>query len=124
MDKTVWRQIGWVTASLGFTALLVGCGEMADGSANGDEIEQGAALGSTNGLAGINGLGLTNGLGSVNGLATTNGLMTTNAGRMTVKYLVKCALSSTDSLVKQDQNNQSYTFPGGLGLCPSWKTSG
>ena len=31
MDRTMLRQIGWVTATLGFTALLVGCGEMADG---------------------------------------------------------------------------------------------
>src|SRR5205823_6536589 len=81
-------------------------------------------LAGTNGLANTNGLALTNGLAGTNGLAATNGLMTTDAGRQTVKYLVKCALSSSDTLVKQDQNYQSYTFPGGLGLCPSWKTAG
>jgi hypothetical protein len=50
--------------------------------------------------------------------------MTTDSGRRTVAYIVKCALSSNDSLVKQDQNGASYTFPGGIGLCPSWKDSG
>jgi hypothetical protein len=38
-----------------------------------------------------------------------------------VAYLVKCALAATDSLTKQDQNGATYTFPGGLGLCPQWK---
>src|SRR6185503_2625163 len=50
-----------------------------------------------------------------------NGLMTTDGGRKTVTYLVKCALAANDSLVKKDQNNVSYTFPGALGLAPQWK---
>jgi len=52
-----------------------------------------------------------------------NGLMTSNAGRRTVAYLVKCALASNDSLTKQDQNGNSYTFPGGIGVCPAWKNA-
>ena len=48
--------------------------------------------------------------------------MTTSAGRKTVSYLVKCALASNDSLVKADQNGNNYTFAGGIGLCPAWKT--
>ena len=47
--------------------------------------------------------------------------MTTDAGRKTVAYLVRCALASNDTLVKQDQNDVAYTFAGGLGLCPHWK---
>jgi hypothetical protein len=47
--------------------------------------------------------------------------MTTSGGRKTISYLVKCALQSGDSLVKQDQNSTNYTFAGGLGLCPNWK---
>ena len=48
--------------------------------------------------------------------------MTTSGGRKTVSYLVKCALAAGDSLVKQDQNGVNYTFAGGIGLCPAWKT--
>jgi hypothetical protein len=48
--------------------------------------------------------------------------MTTSAGRDTVAYLVKCALASGDTLVKADQNGTNYTFQGGIGLCPAWKT--
>ena len=47
--------------------------------------------------------------------------MTTDGGRQTVKYLVRCALAAGDSLTKQDQYGVSYTFPGGMGLCPAWK---
>jgi hypothetical protein len=50
--------------------------------------------------------------------------MTSSGGRKTVSYLVKCALASNDSLVKQDQNGTNYTFAGGLGLCPAWKNGG
>ncbi len=50
--------------------------------------------------------------------------MTNSGGRKTVSYLVKCALASNDSLVKQDQNGTNYTFAGGLGLCPAWKNGG
>jgi hypothetical protein len=41
-----------------------------------------------------------------------------------VAYLVRCALASGDTLVKQDQNFQWYTFPGALGLCQAWKYGG
>jgi hypothetical protein len=50
--------------------------------------------------------------------------MTTSAGRKTVSYLVRCALASGDTLVKQDQNNTSYTYSGSFGLCPQWKYGG
>jgi len=50
--------------------------------------------------------------------------MTTAAGRDTVAYIVKCALPAGDSLVKQDQDGTSYTFSGGLGICPAWKNGG
>jgi hypothetical protein len=73
---------------------------------------------SGNGLSG-NGLSL-NGL-SGNGLSSTSGLMTTDSGRTTVAYIVKCALASGDSLVKEDQYGVSYTFTGSIGLAPQWK---
>ena len=50
--------------------------------------------------------------------------MTTDAGRKTVAYMTRCALSAGDSLIKKDQNGVSYTFPGGIGLCPAWKNGG
>jgi hypothetical protein len=81
-------------------------------------------LSGINGLSGVNGLSAMNGLSGVNGLSAFNGLMTTDGGRKTVAYLVKCALAGNDSLTKQDQNGASYTFPGGLGLCPAWKNGG
>jgi len=55
-----------------------------------------------------------------NGLSSTVGLMTTSAGRDTVKYLVRCALPTGQSLVKKDQNGVSYTFPGQIGVAPQW----
>jgi len=39
-----------------------------------------------------------------------------------VKYMAYCALPANDSLVKKDQNGVSYTFPGGIGVCPALKT--
>jgi hypothetical protein len=50
--------------------------------------------------------------------------MTTADGRQLVSYLVKCALAASDSLVKKDQYGASYTFAGGLGLAPQYKTAG
>ena len=47
--------------------------------------------------------------------------MTTSMGRKTISYLVRCALAAGDTLVKQDQNGNNYTFPGAIGLCPEWK---
>jgi hypothetical protein len=78
----------------------------------------------TNGLMGANGLAGVNGLAGTNGLAGANGLMTTSTGRKVVQYLVKCALASGDTLVKQDQSNNNYTFAGGIGLCPTYKNNG
>ena len=75
----------------------------------------------TNGLASSNGLSMINGLSTINGLASSNGLMTTVTGRAVVSYIARCALAANDSLTKTDQNNVSYTFAGGLGLCPQWK---
>jgi hypothetical protein len=79
-------------------------------------------LSSGNGLSSANGLSTSNGLSSANGLSTSNGLMTTVPGRMTVEYMVRCALALGDTLTKQDQNGASYTFLGQLGLAPQWKT--
>jgi hypothetical protein len=77
-----------------------------------------------NGLNSINGLNGANGLNSVNGLASGTGYMTSEHGRMIVQYLTRCALGSNDSLTKQDQNGTNFTFKGGLGLAPQWKTGG
>ena len=70
-----------------------------------------------NGLPTINGLNIDNGLNVDNGLSSVDGLMTTSAGRMTVSYLVKCALSAGSTLVKG-----AYTYTGQMGLAPEWKT--
>ena len=59
---------------------------------------------------------------STNGLSSTGGLMTTAIGRTTVQYLVRCALAQNDSITKQDQLGNTYTFAGQLGLAPGWKT--
>jgi hypothetical protein len=77
-----------------------------------------------NGLQATNGLNVVNGLQGTNGLSAQNGYMTSEHGRMIVQYLVRCALASGDSLVKQDQNGNNFTYQGGLGLAPSWKTGG
>jgi ricin-type beta-trefoil lectin protein/GLTT repeat-containing protein len=133
-----------VGLSLGAIVGLVGCGEQQDVveghhefglsssnglsanglSANGLSANGLSAngLSVSNGLAAGNGLSVSNGLGSSNGLSASNGLMTTDEGRKVVAYLVKCALASSDSLVKQDQNGNWYTFPGAIGLCPAWKS--
>jgi Ricin-type beta-trefoil lectin domain-like len=140
METRTLRQIGWVSASLGLTTILVGCGEMPESDA-GNDPSQGAALATTNGLAAVNGLSstnglsltnglasvnglaLANGLASVNGLSSTNGLMTTADGRRTISYLARCALNNGDSLVKADQTGTNYTFAGAMGLCPQWKSA-
>ena len=121
-----------VGLSLGAIVGLVGCGEAQDdiegqnlhglSSINGLSSLNG--LSAINGLSSLNGLTALNGLSSMNGLSSLNGLMTTDGGRMTVQYLVRCALAAGDSLTKQDQNGVSYTFPGGMGLCPAWKNGG
>jgi hypothetical protein len=75
---------------------------------------------SSNGLS-SNGLATINGLSTQAGLSSTVGLMTTPSGRMTVQYLVRCALPVGDAITKQDQTGASYVFPGQLGLAPGWK---
>jgi hypothetical protein len=78
----------------------------------------------SNGLNVMNGLNISNGLNTLNGLASGAGYMTSEHGRMIVQYMARCALASGDSLVKQDQNGVSFTYPGGLGLAPGWKNGG
>src|SRR3954447_16831991 len=114
MDNRTLRQIGWVSTTLSLTALLVGCGDIAnDQAAGGGPASQGASLAVTNGLSMINGLSfanglaaanglsstnglsLANGLSSTNGLSATNGLMTTAMGRRTAAYIASCALGSS-----------------------------
>jgi len=134
-DMSTGIRLPWIScaAALAFGVAASGGGggmEEGDGaaaettdyalaSANGLAMVNG--LTATNGLAFTNGLAMTNGLGSTNGLASTNGLMTTSDGRNTVSYLVRCALSASDTLVKQDQNGVSYTFHGAIGVAPQWK---
>src|SRR6185369_10279521 len=119
---------------------LVGCNELSSEEAGTESVE-GASRSTSNGLAQINGLAFTNGLAminglantnglalinglaSVNGLASTNGLMTTTMGRRTVSYMAKCALSSSQNLVKADQNGHNFTYAGGLNLAPNWLNS-
>jgi hypothetical protein len=137
-----------VGLSLGAIVGLVGCGEQLDtdsvdghhefGLASSNGLGSGNGLFAANGIAAANGLGAANGLTAANGLSmnglsaanglqvanglqAANGLMTTDAGRKTVAYLVRCALNSNDTLTKQDQNGQWYTFAGAIGLCPDWK---
>src|SRR4029078_755186 len=108
---------------------LLGCTEPLDGS-DGFPGESESAVETTNGLSSINGLAMHNGLamqngrGMQNGLAMQNGLMTTSAGRTTVEYIVRCALSADQTVVQKDQNGVSYTFKGQLGFAPQWKDGG
>lgn len=77
-------------------------------------------LDAMNGLKSVNGLSSTNGLKSVNGLQSGVGLMTSDGGRETIKYLVRCALPTGQSVTKKDQNGKSYTFNGQIGVAPEW----
>ena len=79
-------------------------------------------LSSINGLNSLNGLNSFNGLNSVNGLANGVGLMTSADGRTTLSYIVKCALPAGRSFANGDQNNQTYTFAGQLGVAPEWES--
>ncbi|AKF84113.1 GLTT repeat-containing protein [Myxococcus fulvus] len=84
---------------------------------------------STNGLS-TNGLS-TNGL-STNGLSTnglsTNGLFNTwfssnpAAGDQLMRYVARCALSSSQTLT-YTHNGTTYAWPGSLGLAPTWSTT-
>lgn len=97
---------------------------LANGLVSANGLSTGNGLTSANGLNSGNGLSLPNGLASPNGLLSANGYMTTDGGRKVVSYLVRCALASNDSLTKQDQYGNSYTYQGALGLCPQWKNNG
>ncbi|HXI54518.1 MAG TPA: hypothetical protein VNO55_00535 [Polyangia bacterium] len=48
--------------------------------------------------------------------------MSTAGGRMTVSYLVRCALPVGKKITKQDANNNWYTYAGAIGLAPQWET--
>jgi F5/8 type C domain/Alpha-galactosidase, CBM13 domain len=50
--------------------------------------------------------------------------MTSDGGRKTVSYLVRCALAAGDSIVKQDDMGNNFTFNGSIGLAPQYKTAG
>jgi hypothetical protein len=127
-----------VGLTLGAIVGLIGCGDEAEDVAPSSDFAQSAfngmsgvngisatnGMSGVNGISGANGISATNGMSGVNGISATNGYMTTEGGRKTVAYLVKCALAANDTLTKQDQNGVSYTFPGGLGLCPQWKNGG
>jgi hypothetical protein len=110
---------------------LIGCNESADDFS----MSQSAAVESENGLSmnglsmnglSMNGLSMNglsmNGLSmnglSMNGLSSTSGLMTTDGGREIVQYMVKCAYPAGHSLTKQDQNGNTWTFPGLIGIAP------
>ncbi|NTX02672.1 hypothetical protein [Myxococcus sp. CA040A] len=128
----------------GLPALLsvtIGCGPagMGDGEPNESTGTHEEGLVSTNGLS-TNGLstnGLsTNGL-STNGLSTnglsTNGLSTNGVfntwfsanpaqAEMLMKYVARCALSPTQTL-SYTHGGTTYSWPGSLGLAPSWTGS-
>ena len=113
---------GGATLSVGCAGQIGDPMETLDPSASASETgESVTELCSDNGLPSINGLSAMNGLSTMNGLSAMNGLMTTSPGRATVAYMVRCALAAGDSLVKKDQYNVSYTYPGSLGLAPQWK---
>ena len=116
---------------------VAACGEVPPG----EELMQGEAVASMNGMAmngmamngmsmngmAMNGLAMNgmamngmamNGLSTVGGLSSTSGLMTTAGGRDIVTYMIRCAYPAGQSLVKQDQYGNSYTFAGSIGIAP------
>jgi hypothetical protein len=48
--------------------------------------------------------------------------MSSAGGRMTVEYLVRCALPAGHSITKRDQYNVSYTYAGQIGVAPQWES--
>lgn len=111
---------------------LAGCAEQpSDMATDSEDLQADNGLKTINGLKAHNGLAtLDNGvsvgasLKSATGLSSTSGLMTTSDGRVTVSYLVKCALPAGHSITKNDQYGRSYTFTGGIGVAPAWETGG
>ncbi|MBU8897921.1 hypothetical protein DRW03_15445 [Corallococcus sp. H22C18031201] len=136
-----WRarsRAGVASWVLGLT--LVGCGggvgDDRDESlgSRADEMVSSNGL-STNGLS-TNGLS-TNGL-STNGLSTnglsTNGLSTNGFNTwfssnpvlsdMVMQYVAKCAMAEGQTLTyTSPTTGQTYTWPGLLGLAPSWSSA-
>ena len=54
---------------------------------------------------------------------TSGALINTADGREVFSYIVACALPTGKSVTVKDSNNVSYTFPGEIGLAPTWQTS-
>jgi len=78
-------------------------------------------LTSLDALESVSGLSIANGLSTSSGLSSTTGLMTSFNGRITVSYLVRCALPAGRKLVKKDQNDASYTYLGVMGMGAGWE---
>ena len=47
--------------------------------------------------------------------------MTTALGRTQVSYIIRCALPAGTAIIKEDQDGNSYTFRGLLGVAPQWQ---
>ena len=97
---------------------------------NGLDLYNGLVL--QNGLSLTNGMMLRNGLSLVNGLLQVDGLgqptvipnggdlINSADGRNLLSYVIRCALPSSQSIVRKDSANVSYTFTGQVGLAPEW----
>ncbi|HEY0254501.1 MAG TPA: hypothetical protein VGC41_23395 [Kofleriaceae bacterium] len=55
-------------------------------------------------------------------LFTGSTLIETADGRDVLSYVLKCALSSGQTLTLTDSKKVSYAFPGEIGLAPAWTT--
>jgi len=115
------------------SALAAGCAEMPEDGQTATDPEQ---LLSDNGMKTINGMKVHNGLASLgnglnlasglrtaSGLSSGTGLMSSADGRITVSYLVRCALPAGRTITKSDQYGKSYTYAGQIGVAPEWETS-
>jgi hypothetical protein len=49
-------------------------------------------------------------------------LINTADGREVLSYIISCALTSTQTVTLKDSSNNSYAFPGSLGLGSAWLT--
>jgi hypothetical protein len=54
---------------------------------------------------------------------TAGSLIETADGREVFSYIVSCALPAGTSVTVKDSLNNSYTFPGEIGLAPGWQTA-
>src|ERR1051325_8022861 len=128
MNDYVKRAVH-VGVALGAIVGLVGCTDETEDAQGSHEfgVEETNGVLPANGVIAMNGVNSVKGMFAVNGVSQMSGYITTDAGRKTLTYLVRCALNSNDSLTKVDRSvtpNVSYTFAGGLGLCPEWKYAG